>query len=608
MTTLEQIKTIVQKNISQIFDQTLNLVDVKLEFPPQDIAGDYAFACFDLAKNLKQNPFAIAQTLAEKFSLDNNAVTGVQNVGPYLNLTINPQYLAKNVITEIETQANFGQNTFGHGKKVLIEFSSPNTNKPQHLGHVRNNVLGQSMVNLYRACGFEVVACNIINDRGIHIAKSMLAWQKWGNNETPQSTQTKGDHFVGQYYVKFEQALKAEKDDYYSLNKIDYKNLSDLEKKKIDEQFLAQSPLMQEARLLLQKWEASDKDTIDLWKMMNAWVYEGFTETYKNLGINFDKVYYESQVYLFGKEIIQLGLDKKVFFKKEDNSVWIDLAEKKLDQKLVLRADGTSVYITQDLGLAKQRHDEYKFDQMIYVVANEQNYHFQVLFATLKAIGFAWADNLHHLTYGMVNLPDGRMKSREGKVVDADDIIKEMQNKATEMINNANKQINSTKQQKLKIAQQVGLGALKFFCLSTNPQKDITFNPAESIAFDGYTGPFIQYTHARINNILSKETAPQKNNVLATPKQIEPEEKQILKLLLNFPESIQLAALEHNPAILSQYLFELAKNFNTFYQKHSVLQAENIEIKAFRLNLAKVTKDILSSGLALLGIEAPEVM
>ncbi|MBP9802353.1 arginine--tRNA ligase [Patescibacteria group bacterium] len=607
MDTLNQIKQNLQKNISQIFNQTFELTDIKLEFPPQDISGDYAFACFDLAKLLKQNPLKVAQSLAEQYSSDESIVS-VQNIGAYLNLNLNSQYFAQNALTEIQKKENFGQNTFGQGKKVLLEFSSPNTNKPQHLGHVRNNILGQSMVNLYRACGFEVVAVNVINDRGIHIAKSMLAYQKWGENATPQSTDTKGDHFVGKYYVKFEQTLKAEKEEFLSQNKIDYKSLTDLEKRKVDEQFLSQSSLMQEAQSMLQKWESGDQAVKQLWQTMNAWVYDGFDETYKKLGITFDKVYYESQVYLLGKEIIQLGLDKKVFFKKEDNSIWIDLQSENLDEKLVLRADGTSVYITQDLGLAKQRHDEYKFDQMIYVVANEQNYHFQVLFATLKAIGFAWADSLYHLSYGMVNLPDGRMKSREGKVVDADDIIQEMQNKASELMAQATKQIASSETQKNKTAEQVGLGALKFFCLSTNPQKDITFNPAESIAFDGYTGPFIQYTHARINNILKKVADTNKRQNLIVPEQIENEEKQILKLLLNFPESIKLSALGHNPAILSQYLFELAKSFNTFYQKHPVLQADSPDKQIFRLELASATKHSLEAGLKLLGIEAPEVM
>ncbi len=607
MTTLEQIKQNLQTNISQIFSHTFELADIKLEFPPQDISGDYAFACFDLAKLLKQNPLVVAQNLAEQYNTD-ECIVSVQNVGPYLNLNLNSQYFAKNVFTEIEAQDNFGQNTFGQGKKVLIEFSSPNTNKPQHLGHVRNNILGQSMVNLYRACGFEVVAVNVINDRGIHMNITMLVNHKCGENATPQTTNTKGDHFVGKYYVKFEQALKAEKDEYYSKNQIDYKNLSDLDKRKVDDQFLAQSPLMQEAQSMLQKWESGDQTVKQLWQTMNAWVYEGFDETYKKLGIDFDKVYYESQVYLLGKEIIQLGLDKKVFFKKEDNSVWIDLSEEKLDQKLVLRADGTSVYITQDLGLAKQRHDEYKFDQMIYVVANEQNYHFQVLFATLKEIGFAWADSLYHLSYGMVNLPDGRMKSREGKVVDADDIIQEMQNKASELMTQANKQVASSETQKNKTIEQVALGALKFFCLSTNPQKDITFDPVESIAFDGYTGPFIQYTHARINNILKKEQINLTAETLTVPADIQAEEKQILKLLLNFPEIIKLSALDHNPATLNQYLFELAKSFNTFYQKHSVLQASNPETKTFRLHLSSAVKTTLDSGLKLLGIEAPEVM
>ncbi|MCB9802750.1 arginine--tRNA ligase [Candidatus Nomurabacteria bacterium] len=607
MSTLEQIKLVLQKNISEILNQQLELDQIGLDLPPNEMFGDYAFSCFELAKILKINPQEVAEKLNNKFIAD-QTILATKNAGPYLNLELNPQFLAKETLQEISQTKNFGQNTFGHGKKVLIEFSGPNTNKPQHLGHVRNDILGQAMVNLYRACGFEVIACNIINDRGIHIVKSMLAYQKWGDNQTPESSKIKGDHFVGNFYVKFEQALKAERDDYYQKNKIDLTKLKAQEQRQAEDAFLQQSPLMQEAHEMLKKWEAEDPETRNLWSKMNSWVYQGFEETYQALGIKFDQVYYESQTYLLGKEIIKLGLEKKVFFQKEDNSIWIDLSSENLDQKLVLRADGTSVYITQDLGMAKQRHDQYKFDQMIYVVANEQNYHFQVLFATLKAIGFPWAENLHHLSYGMVNLPDGKMKSREGKVVDADDLILEMKNKASEVMAKATKQVASSVEQKIKSSEQVGLGALKFFCLSTSPQKDITFNPTESISFDGYTGPFIQYTHARINNILTKaEKIPQFAD-LNFNLEISAEEKKLLKILLNFPDSIKNSALDHNPATLTQYLFDLAKTFNNFYQQHSVLQAESPDLQQFRLFLANATKQILSSGLELLGIEAPETM
>ncbi len=606
MTTLEQIKANLKKQIDLAFQLDWPLNQLELDLPPNENLGDYAFACFELAKFLKQNPVEVAKTLAEKYQAD-DLVSQAEFAGPYLNLKLATENFVKNALAEINSQTNFGYHDFGKKQKIMIEFSGPNTNKPQHLGHVRNDILGQTLVNLYRACDFEVIPVNIINDRGIHIIKSMLAWQKWANNETPETSQTKGDHFVGIYYVMFEQALKAEKNEYLAKNKLDYQKLEELAQRKVDNEFLAQSPLMQAAHAMLIKWEANDPAVRDLWKTMNNWVYAGFAETYKNLGVSFDKVYYESETYLLGKDLVKIGLEKNVFFKKEDGSIWIDLTADKLDEKLVLRADGTSVYITQDLGTAKNRFDEFEFDKMIYVVANEQNYHFQVLFLTLKKLGFAWAENLHHLAYGMVNLPDGKMKSREGNVVDADNLIIEMEEKAKVIISQAEKQISHDQASIEEISQTVGLGALKFFILGVNPQKDMIFDPQASISFDGYTGPFVQYTHARIQNILNKANKKIDYNFSLDFK-IEVSEKKLAKILLNFPETIKKSALEYNPSLVTQYLFELAKTFNNFYQLHSVLQTENKNQQNFRLNLCQVSAKVLKTGLGFLGIQAPDKM
>lgn len=606
MTVLKTIKLNLQENIKRIFDIELELKEIDLDSPPNEDWGDYAFSCFSLAKHLKENPNEIAHKLASELKPD-TLIDSAQVAGPYVNLNINSKHFSNLALKDLNRK-DFGRHTYGTKKKVMIEFSGPNTNKPQHLGHVRNNILGQSLVNLHRACGFKVIPVNIINDRGIHIVKSMLAYQKWGENQTPKSTDLKGDHFVGNFYVRFDRELKKEKETYYKKHNIDLTNKDDLEKRKIEEDFLAQSPLMQEAQTMLKLWEEKDKPVRKLWKTMNTWVYEGFDETYKNLGITFEKVYYESKTYLLGKDLIELGLKNNVFYKKEDNSVWIDLSDEGLDEKLVLRGDGTSVYVTQDLGTAKQRFDQYKFDNMIYVVANEQNYHFKVLFLILKKLGFAWADNLYHLAYGMVNLPDGKMKSREGNVVDADEIIQEMRAKAAEIMAAAAKQVKTSEQENKQSAKIVGLGALKFFMLSTNPQKEMTFDPQASISFDGYTGPFIQYTHARINNILKKTAKLPNLSTITVDFDIKNEEKKLIKALLNFPEITLQSTINHNPATLTQYLFELAKVFNNFYQQHSVLQAENENIKNFRLQLCLQTKNVLAQGLELLGIEAPEVM
>jgi len=595
----------INENIIENIKNILNIKvkDIVLEKPPKEELGDYAFSCFDLGKELKKNPVEISKELAEKYTT-NEYVKKVKSIGPYLNIYVNPNTFLKESLIEVGKEKKYGSSNIGKKEKVMIEFSSPNTNKPQHLGHVRNNCLGQSLNNILEYCGYNIIKANLINDRGIHIVKSMLAWQELGKGETPESTNTKGDHFVGKYYVLFNDLLKKEKQKYLEKNNVDIKELNNIERKDTEDNFLKQSPLMKKARKMLQDWEANDKEVRKLWKIMNDWVYEGYKETYNKLGISFDKIYYESETYLLGKDLVGKGLKKDVFFKKEDNSVWIDLSDDGLDEKLVLRKDGTSVYMTQDLGTAKSRFDELKLNKLIYVVGNEQDYHFKVLFLILKKLGFNWADNLHHLSYGMVNLPDGKMKSREGTVVDADDIIREMKDKTREIIEKAVKKVSGDKKD---IADIVGLGALKFFMLKTNPKKDSIYNPKESISFDGYTGPFIQYTHARIASILNKG-GKIKNIKKITFDNINKEEVKLMKVLLEFPEIVKKSGLEYNPSVLTNYLFSLAKVYNNFYQNHSVLNAETEDLKNIRLQLSKETKNVLNKGLELLGIQSPDIM
>jgi len=622
MNSQEILRKNFQENIQAVFGIKLSPGDIRLVLPPDDKWGDYAWPCFALAEKLKQNPAAIAQELANKFK-KKRFLKKIKNVGPYVNLIVSDEFLQESLM-DVSKDKNFGQSDFGKKQKVVIEFSGPNTNKPQHIGHARNNCLGQSLVYILSAAGYKVMPVNIINDRGIHIAKSMLAWQEFAKGETPESSGMKGDHLVGKYYVKFGQVLNEEKNDYLKKNKINLSKLSDLEKRQIEDEFLKKSIWMQKAQTLLKAWEDNDPKVRGLWQTMNSWVYQGYKKTYDDLGIKFDKIYYESDNYLRGKDLVDFGLKQGVFYKKNDGSVWIDLSKDGLDEKLVLRSDGTSVYITQDLAVAKKRYDDYKFGKMIYVVASEQDYHFKVLFLILKKIGFAWAENLHHLSYGMVNLPTGRLKSREGQTADADDIIVEMINRAKEVMSKAQKQADIDSKQKDKIARIVGLGALKFFMLGTNPQKNITYDPKESISFDGYTGTFIQYTHARLASLLKKTrfadlpriktgASARRDNKLDNLKkmpttQFNGEEKKLVKTLLDFPEAVKNAAREYNPAIITQYLFNLAKTYNNFYQNHSVLSADNPTSKNLRLHLTSQTKKVIKSGLELLGIEAPEVM
>lgn len=603
MDTLSKIKQDIKLNIQSIYQTEID--DFDLTFPPQEELGDYAFPCFYLAEKLKKNPVDIAKELADKYQIG-PLVTAVKNIGPYLNIFVSNDFI-KESIEQISKNKKFGQSNYGQKKKILIEFSGPNTNKPQHVGHVRNNCIGQALVNIFRAAGYKTTAINIINDRGIHIVKSMLAWKEFGNGETPQSSGIKGDHLVGKYYVKFGQLLKEESQKYYSKNNIDLDKLDNLERKKAEEKFLNHSSWMKKARTMLKDWESNEPQTRQLWKTMNTWVYAGYDKTYRDLGIEFDHLDFESDNYLLGKNLIAKGLEQKVFYEKDDHSIWIDLTNDGLDQKILLRSDGTSVYITQDLGTAESRYKKFKFDRAIYVVANEQEYHFKVLFLTLQKLGFEWAKNLYHLSYGMVSLPGGKIKSREGKTADADELIATMISTAKDIMTKAEKKIDSTDEEKKDIANIVGVGALKFFMLSTNPQKNIVFKPEESISFDGYTAAFIQYTHARISTMLKKAG---KVNKLSKIKNysFNKEERKLIKILLLFTETIQKSAEKQNPSLLTQYLFDLAKTFNNFYQQHSILNADNEESKQFRLIISKLSKNVIKDGLALLGIKAPDIM
>jgi arginyl-tRNA synthetase len=496
------------------------------------------------------------------------------------------------LLNRVHSQS-FGQFP-ANGQKVMVEYSSPNTNKPLHLGHVRNNLLGFSVAEILSANGYEVIKANLVNDRGIHICKSMLAWKLFGNGETPESSGLKGDHLVGKYYVIFDKEYKKQ------IEALIGEGQTEDEAKK-------NAPVIKEAQEMLLKWESADQEVIDLWKMMNSWVYAGFDVTYKKLGVDFKKYYYESDTYLLGKDTIQEGLDKGVFYKKDDGSVWIDLTDDGLDQKLVLRADGTSVYITQDLGTAQLKYDDFKMDKSIYVVGNEQDYHFKVLFLILQKLGKSWANGLFHLSYGMVDLPSGKMKSREGTVVDADELMDDMIQTAQERTEELGKVEGFTEEEKKDLYNMIGLGALKFFLLKVEPKKRLLFDPNESIDFQGHTGPFIQYTHARICSVLAK--ADYKNKISDNYSNILTAlEKDLIVNLAKYPDVISSAAREYSPAHIANYVFELAKLFNKFYHEESILKAEDPQVRNFRLDLAAATASIINKSMKLLGIKVPSRM
>jgi arginyl-tRNA synthetase len=580
---IKAVKTLYQADISSI--------DIPLQETRKDFEGQVTVVTFPLTKLSRKSPEQTGNEIGAFIADELKEISGFNVIKGFLNISLSDTYWLDVFYTEIVADdfAEFKPN----GKRVMVEYSSPNTNKPLHLGHVRNNLLGYSVAAILDAAGYEVIKANLVNDRGIHICKSMLAWQKFGNGETPESSGLKGDHLVGKYYVIFDKENKKQIEELIASGQT-------------EEEAKKNTPLLKEAQEMLQKWEAGDEAVISLWKTMNTWVYAGFAETYERLGVDFDKYYYESNTYLLGKDIVEEGLEKGVFFQKTDGSVWIDLTADGLDEKLVRRADGTSVYITQDLGTAQLKYDDYHMDESIYVVGNEQDYHFKVLFLILEKLGKTWAKGLYHLSYGMVDLPSGKMKSREGTVVDADDLIDEMEQTAKQHTETLGKVEQFAEEEKEQLYHTIGMGALKYFLLKVDPKKRLLFDPNESVDFQGHTGPFIQYTHARIRSVLSR--AEDINKLMEAPLTIYAEERDLILLLSQFPTIISEAAKGHSPALVANYVYEIAKSFNKFYHERSILQAEDEVSKQFRLHLSAASAKIIKKSMGFLGIEVPERM
>ena len=582
----------IQRAVSVLYQTEIASDSIVIQETRKEFEGQVTAVTFPFTRFSKKTPEQTGTELGEYLKDNVKEVENFNVIKGFLNLSIADFYWVDELLTTIHS-SSFGQFP-PNGQKVMVEYSSPNTNKPLQLGHVRNNLLGYSVAEILLANGYEVTKVNLVNDRGIHICKSMLAWQLFGNGETPESSQLKGDHLVGKYYVIFDKEYKKQ------IEALIDKGLTEDEAKK-------NAPIIKEAQEMLLKWEAGDKEVIKLWSMMNGWVYSGFEVTYKMLGVDFKKYYYESDTYLLGKDTIQEGLEKGVFFKKDDGSVWIDLTEDGLDQKLVLRADGTSVYITQDLGTAQLKYDDFKMDKSIYVVGNEQDYHFKVLFLILQKLGKTWAQGLFHLSYGMVDLPSGKMKSREGTVVDADELMEDMIITARDRTEELGKVEGFTEQEKKDLYNMIGLGALKFFLLKVEPKKRLLFDPNESIDFQGHTGPFIQYTHARIRSVMAK--AEYKNKISDNYSTILTAlEKDLIVNLAKYPDVIAASAKEYSPAHIANYVFELAKLFNKFYHEESILKAEDLDVRNFRLDLAAATASTINKGMKLLGIQVPDRM
>ena len=570
---------------------------IQIQETRKDFKGDFTLVVFPLLRYSKNTPEKTGETIGSQIASTFPAVSGFNVVKGFLNLEISDEWWM-DYFRKMASESDLLQRCQVKSPEIiLVEYSSPNTNKPLHLGHIRNNLLGFSLFRILSACGHKVIKTNIVNDRGIHICKSMLAWQKYGNGETPESSGMKGDHLVGKYYVIFEKEMKLQAGELMT------KGLT-------EEDARNSSLLMKDAREMLLKWEAGDKEVMDLWKMMNSWVYAGFDETYRKLGVDFDKIYYESETYKTGRDLVLTALDKNIFYQNTDNSIWADLSTEGLDQKLLLRSDGTAVYMTQDLGTAVLRHEEFNFNRCLYVVGNEQNYHFQVLKALLKKMGYDWSDGLFHFSYGMVELPEGRMKSREGTIVDADDLITEMITTAREVSQELGKLSDFAETEKDEIFRKIGLGALKYFILKVDPKKNMTFNPSESIDFNGNTGPFIQYTYARIKSVFRKAD---QTGISCDPGNytgIKAGEKEIalIRLLRKFTDTVSEAANNYSPALVANYCYELSKEYNQFYHDFSILGEPDPARRRFRLDLSKVTSSILYSGMNLLGIEMPERM
>ena len=582
--------------VKVLYGAEIEQAALQVQVTRKEFEGDYTLVVFPLLKISRLAPEATGKAIGEWFESNCPEVSGFNVVKGFLNISFSKVYWNE-LFAGIASAEDFGQHS-PTGKTVMVEFSSPNTNKPLHLGHIRNNLLGWSVARLLEANGHKVMKVNLVNDRGIHICKSMLAWLKTGNGETPETSGKKGDHLVGDYYVAFNNMYKEE---------VDRLVAGGMSKKDAEKE----APSLKEAQEMLFKWEQGDEEVVSLWKKMNGWVYEGFDKTYASLGISFDRTYYESQTYLFGKALVQKGLEMGIFETESDGSVWCDLTSDGLDRKLLLRGDGTSVYMTQDLGTAEQRFSEYKLDEHIYVVGNEQNYHFQVLKLILKKLGFDWADNIYHLSYGMVELPQGKMKSREGTVVDADDLIEKMYSTAKETSLELGKLSDMDKDEQESLFHMIGLGALKYFIIKVDPKKTMLFDPKESIDFNGNTGPFIQYTHARIKSILRKaadagigrgiQSVSSENDLTA-------KEIRIIKILNTFPAKIGEAGDAHSPAVIANYAYELAKEFNQYYHDTPILKEENSSILGFRLELVRVIASVLVKAMSILGITLPERM
>ena len=590
MTIEQQIREACVTAIKELYSADILPAQLTVSPTAKEHQGDYTVVVFPLLKASKKNPETTAEELGKYLQEQVGIVSGYNVIKGFLNLNISDAFWLNFLAQE------FGNKEFGKGastgSRIALEYTGPNTNKPLHLGHIRNMLLGYSLANILQYAGNEVIKLNIYNDRGIAICKSMVAWQHFGNGETPASSGMKGDHLVGKYYVEFDKAYKAE----IATLVADGVKQEDAEK---------QAPLLLEAQEMLRQWEAHDEKVLSLWNTMNAWVYEGFKETYAKIGVNFHKEYYESGTYLLGKDIVLEGLQKGAFFKKEDGSIWVNLEDKGLDQKVLLRSDGTSVYLTQDLGTAQLRYEDYKMDRSVYVVANEQDYHFKVLKLTLEKLGKPYADGIYHMSYGMVDLPSGRMKSREGTVVDADDLIDEMVNTAEQQTKELGKIDDFSSEEATALYRTIGLGALKYFILRVDAKKRMVFNPEESIEMQGQTGPFIQYTYARIKSVLGKA-----GNATTLPANyaLNELEKEVIKLIYQYPSIVHESATEMNPSTVASYAYNVAKTFNKFYTEHSILKAENTEAMQVRLALAAFTSTTLQSAMQLLGIDVPERM
>lgn len=587
---------IVKSAAENIYGPAEGISQLQIQKTRKEFEGDYTVVVFPLLKASRKSPEATAVEMGEKLRDAVPYISSFNVVKGFLNFSLDVDFWAER-FAAIEGDSGFG---FGKesGKTVMVEYSSPNTNKPLHLGHIRNNLLGYSVAEILKACGNDVIKANLVNDRGIHICKSMLAWELYGGGETPRSSGMKGDHLVGKYYVEFDKHYKAQ------VKELMAGGMPEEEAKR-------EAPLIGQAQEMLRRWEAKDPAVYSLWETMNGWVYEGFEKTYQDLGVDFDKMYYESQTYLLGKEIVEEGLRKGVFYRRDDGSVWVDLTDEGLDEKLLLRADGTSVYMTQDLGTAYKRFEENKLDKLIYVVGNEQNYHFQVLKLIFKKLGHtAWSDDIYHLSYGMVELPEGKMKSREGTVVDADDLMDDMVRTARDMSRELGKLDGVPEEESEEISRMVGMGALKYFILKVDPKKTMLFDPRESIDFNGNTGPFIQYTHARIRSVLRKadENGINYKKADINAGLLKPAEIELIKIMVDFPAAVAAAGENYAPSVIANYVYELAKAFNGYYHDNPILREESADLRAIRLRLSGQVADIVRVGMKLLGIEVPERM